>query len=337
MFKGLACGLSVALLAGAVGMAELRARARVDATLTAGFFLPARGLAPYTMYGIDPYDPAGINTSLYFPDYTWAKQPDVIVLGGSTAAGSGVPTLEETYFRQAAKLTGLAIETAGYPGYTSAQELILLGTQVLPRRPQHVLVLSGYNDAILGPIDGLAPGRPTNWDAFRLFVDHPGRVSISRTAHALGLRGLAHLYLQWGRPGPASVEEKQQREADTRDERLRIWRTNLTAMGHLCKSAGIPFTFIAQPNGYAVGAQFTAYPYDAIESAYFGGQVWPAFVEQARQTCAAEQIRFLDATAAVAPEHFVDPAHFTPAGHAQLAAVLAAHLQDRAVDSPISP
>ncbi len=332
-FKIVLAGGTLCVFGAALYAVEIHARGVLEEDVPAMVPTTFSGLTPYSMFGIDPFDAVTLERSPYFEDYRWAEAPDAVVLGGSTAAGAGVRAVEDAYFTRASALTELRIESAGYPGYMSSQELLLVTFQILPRRPQHVISLGGYNDVILAPAEDLPPGYPTNWRGLQVRVEHPEYACLAHLARAAGFPGLGGLY--WHRRigaggGPQqwspNSEEAIARERELRPRRFEIWANNITAMARLCDAAGIAFTCVAQPNGYAVGARFKFYPWNAAEEERYGRDLWPAFVQFARDTCERERITFLDATTAVSPEHFIDPAHFNAQGHEELAQALAAHL-----------
>jgi lysophospholipase L1-like esterase len=71
----------------------------------------------------------------------------VVVLGGSTVFGRGVPVPSESLpARLSTRLQGAEVLNAGVPGYTSGQELVYLATELLSYEPDLVITYDGVND-----------------------------------------------------------------------------------------------------------------------------------------------------------------------------------------------
>ena len=97
------------------------------------------------------------------------KRSDVLrvfVLGGSAAYGVGASSNENRWYLvlERALSIGLAREVRLIPsamiGYVSTQERLVLDWVVLPRRPDAVVILDGFNDAALPAVFGTRPGDP---------------------------------------------------------------------------------------------------------------------------------------------------------------------------------
>ncbi len=323
------CGLVVLL---GVVEAVARARSRRDQGADWAAVRERMAMTPYTQFGFAPYDRAAVDRSPYFGDRPWpADRPLTVILGGSTAAGAKASDYEHTFFRQAAAATGLEIVSAAHPAHVSGQELVMLALHVLPRHPERVVLVSGLNDVYAPAVFGTPPGYPTNWRLVQWLFQSPG----NSLAAWLGQKSaLANLLL-------TNAVQNFDAETDARTSGRRAihpvqlsavldaWETNLRAMAALARGAQMELIFVAQPNGVLAGATLPP-PYDRPEHAAYLERSWPQFIAHARQVCASESVRFVDATLAVAPEHFLDPAHFGDAGHAALGALLASVLQPAA-------
>jgi lysophospholipase L1-like esterase len=90
----------------------------------------------------------------------------VFFIGGSTAYGVGASSRETRWYSvlEEALSTELRREVRLIPaamiGYVSTQERLILDLIVLPRRPEVVIILDGFNDAVLPALFGTRPGDP---------------------------------------------------------------------------------------------------------------------------------------------------------------------------------
>lgn len=333
--------LSVALLG--IIIYETDARREVGA-IHENRTIRLREIRPYTMFGFDPLVENDVQHTAYFGTRPWPDDLDIVILGGSTAAGDSAGLYELTFFRVAAKLAGRDIVTAAYPGYMSSQEVRILVAQVLPRNPKHVMVLSGANDFILAPGSGFAPGVPFNWTALRGLVDYPEIALLINLEDHNPFWGSTRKYvMRRFAPIPRDeaelesvLEDEFRAEKEQRAERFRIWGDNVSAMARMCTASGMRFTFVAQPNGFTVGALIRDGYWNGARQAYYADVAWPAFLEFAEDVCAREGVHFLDATSVVSGENFMgSAAHFNPSGHAELGQFLTAYL--RRTDHPGPP
>jgi lysophospholipase L1-like esterase len=101
-------------------------------------------------------------------DDTATKIVRVFILGGSAAYGYGASSADTRWYAvlERALSASLGREVRAVPsamgGYVSTQERLVLELMVLPRRPDAVIVLNGYNDAALPAELGSRPGDPYN-------------------------------------------------------------------------------------------------------------------------------------------------------------------------------
>lgn len=280
---------------------------------------------PYTQAALNPYDPAAIEESPYFGRRPWPTDGRfTVMLGGSTAAGSRASDYEHAYFRRAAATLHQEIVSAGQPGFVSGQEMNALALAVLPHQPARVVLLSGFNDVYHPAAYGTPPGYPHNWLLIRWLLDSPAHGLAlwfgmrSALANALVSRDIAA-----SQPPPPTGETAGGglHPVDFAAV-LHAWETDFRAMAALCRGAGIEFVFMAQPNGVSVGATLPP-PYDDAAQQNYLRERWPEFVAHAHTVCRDEHVWFVDASGAVPPEAFADPAHFDDPGHAALGELLA--------------
>jgi len=113
-------------------------------------------LKPLTVYGNRPNqrtpkfstDARGFRTTVPSNDGTRDK---IILLGGSTAFGAGLPRDEDTFASQLAHQLKVQVLNAGVAGFQSGQELAYLVTELIDLRPTIVLTLDGWNDFGIRP------------------------------------------------------------------------------------------------------------------------------------------------------------------------------------------
>lgn len=80
------------------------------------------------------------------PELPNSKFRPLILLGGSTAFGTGSPSDEHTIGFHLEKMLGIPIINAAVIGHRSGQELNYLTSELLTFQPQYVVSLGGWND-----------------------------------------------------------------------------------------------------------------------------------------------------------------------------------------------
>jgi hypothetical protein len=171
-------GLSlVALLAGcglvelALAIRESRAeaeRARVGSYYAWSFYTtdgtrigPGTGplqlvLKPYVLFGNRPDQatPQFTVDGMGFRDAGRRSNPGaprVVVLGGSTAFGTGLGSDGETFAHQLGRLLGVEVINAAVIGYHSSEALVDLVMRLVDLRPSLIVTLDGWNDFRVRP------------------------------------------------------------------------------------------------------------------------------------------------------------------------------------------
>ena len=90
----------------------------------------------------------------------------IFVLGGSAAFGVGASSPDERWYAHLERSLSadlaepVRVVPSAMIGYVSTQERIVLDLMVLPRSPDLVIILNGYNDAALPVTFGMRPGDP---------------------------------------------------------------------------------------------------------------------------------------------------------------------------------
>ena len=75
-----------------------------------------------------------------------ANAATIVVVGGSTAFGTGLASDGETFSSQLAQILGTRVVNAAVVGHQSGQELAGLATGLVDLRPSLVIALDGWND-----------------------------------------------------------------------------------------------------------------------------------------------------------------------------------------------
>ena len=76
----------------------------------------------------------------------------IIVVGGSTAFGTGLQNDDETFERHLEHLLNAEVINAAVVGHASGQELVYLLTELVDLQPDLVITLDGWNDYDLHPL-----------------------------------------------------------------------------------------------------------------------------------------------------------------------------------------
>jgi lysophospholipase L1-like esterase len=99
----------------------------------------------------------------------------IFVIGGSAAYGVGASSKDKRWYAVLERSLSASISRtvrlipAAMIGYGSTQERLVLDLMVLPRRPDAIVILNGFNDAALPALFGSRPGDP--YDQGVLYAD----------------------------------------------------------------------------------------------------------------------------------------------------------------------
>jgi lysophospholipase L1-like esterase len=250
----------------------------------------------------------------------------VFVVGASVAQGVGSSSHETTWHvileRALTHALGRDVHliVGAVPGFVSTQERIALELMVLPRCPDAVIVLNGWDDAALPGMLGSRPGDPINSG---LLYEHyfPSTSELNRM-----LVRQSALYRYFYHRRILDVLEEHRARIAGSQQRLDLYRRstagvyldNVARMLDACERSGVPCGVFLQParslidegklgpQGWAVQESLEKASYEAIRS---GIAAMP------------QRDRVHDLTGIFEPgrEWFVDPVHFGDDGHAVLA------------------
>lgn len=252
----------------------------------------------------------------------------VFALGGSVAYGMGASSPERRWFVQleralAARLgRPVRVIPAAMPGYVSAQERLVLDLAVLPRRPDAVILLDGYNDAALPAMYGVRPGDPFDQGLAYKGDESLAPVLIKRAAvHSRLVRALATGMLQTVLAAHRrEIAEDPRRLAFYSESVASVYRDNVSAILTRCAQAHLPCVAFLQPARSATRrlAGFApADDQDRIETAAYAAILAAARREE-------DRLPLHDLTPAPPSEAlYLDSVHVGDEGHRLLAEAMA--------------
>lgn len=235
-----------------------------------------------------------------------AGRTRVVCFGDSITFGYGVGDQETYAFLLGRELAGRGVETvnAGVTGYTSHQVLRRLRALAPGLQADVATFCIGWNDGTRRPVDDREYDR-----------------RLHRVMAVEGLLDRLYLYRAMKRLYLAALVAQPEGQPRTAQRvALGDYRENLQAIVGTCREHGIRPAFVALPRRRQPGAAPIESPYPA------------AFAAAAREL----GVPLLEAGPLgydTAPEdnqgYFIDTLHFSAAGHALLARLLAAQLVER--------
>ena len=230
----------------------------------------------------------------------------VVVVGGSTAFGTGVRSDAETFGAALERELGVEVVNSAVIGFMAVQERALLQTELLGLRPRVVIALDGWNDLGIGrssQIHGLLSEAfvqielmaMTGAEVNRNVLAALGKMASHAFPHT---RALIARLGPHASPGPLSDDYVAHRAA--------VFAESHAAMAAACEPHGCRLVTVLQPYRGAVG------PYDLF----------------VRQTLAAHRradLHVFDASRVLerSSDNFLDDYHLTAMGNARLAQAVA--------------
>ncbi len=293
---------------------------------------------------LDPF--LGWSKNPSFTEYSFGQgRPlSLIALGGSTTDSLYMP---ENWVRQLGRLCGAnsrracQVRNGGVSGYNSTQELIKLQRDVVPLRPDIVIVLDGINDGVLN-----APGN--NTFSYTQSAERMGALrgitselfSPMHAQHAEGslLPGLFRMFyalrasvgpnnslfsVDFGYPDHFSAAER--------------WEHNVRMMQATAREFGLKFLVVLQPFSGTIPESFVAarakVGLDSNEPwVREDQQRWARYYTDLRAAC--RRLNYcLDISHAfddpALRKHWTDPAHVDQEGHRKEAEQIFSELKRR--------
>jgi lysophospholipase L1-like esterase len=187
----------------------------------------------------------------------------VFVLGGSSAYGAGASDRSRRWYlhleRSLTASLGQVVQVipAAMVGHVSTQERLALELMVLPRHPDAIVILDGWNDAALPATFGVRPGDP--YDQGMLYGDFYlalGGVRKWLARHSALARYLVHRRLAKAIEAQrAALVASPDRVAAYADSTSAVYVDNLSRMLDRCEDEGVPCLAFLQPSrDFAAGA-----------------------------------------------------------------------------------
>ena len=254
-----------------------------------------------------------------------APDPNVLrvfVLGGSVAYGAGASQRDKRWYLQLEQLLTASVGKtvrvvpAAMVGYVSTQERIALELMVLPRNPDAIVILDGWNDAALPATFGVRPGDP--YDQGMLYGDF--YLALGGFKKWLAKHSYLARYLVQRSIATAVGAQREaltsspERIAAYADSTSAVYVDNLTHMLQRCADQRIPCLSFLQPARDLTLAATDASRNPLVAASY------DRIRRQLQEKLAGKPI--YDLSTLLATEAFTDNVHFGDAGHAALAAAM---------------
>ena len=247
------------------------------------------------------------------------SRPRIFFIGGSVAMGVGASADDTTYAGCIQRrFPDIEFVNAGGPSYIAKQQWIHLALNLLPLKPDGIVILDGFNDMAIPVAYGDRPGYPYLWDTYSGLLS--GNLFRTLWAH---LRMKSNINRVISRIRTCNYANSPAFEKDVLPKVLDQY-VRATAMTYeLCRSRGIRVWHVLQPQ------LATKKSRTAVEEKYMYGPFteamakhYPRLIEKAAASSAAEKIPFLDMSGAIADVEesiFVDFCHLNDRGQELMA------------------
>ena len=259
----------------------------------------------------------------------------IALVGGSAAFGSGAPSDDATFAKALERrFEQVQVVNAAVNGYVSAHELAVLRLELMELKPSLVIALDAFNDYNLGRLvsDGVL--------ANTTYEDIEHRLASLQRIHSnpfysgvTFLRSLIpHLSARLSRLErlPARIRREISDEVpdDHFEKKLELYTQNVRKMHRTAQEAGIGFLVLVQPQRSNVWRHWKYY-----------SERYNRFVDEAETLFRQYEIDCvnLHASEAIQKNHFLvgDDVHFNPQGAEVIAGVVARHILEGGLLSPI--
>lgn len=252
----------------------------------------------------------------------------VFVLGGSAAYGVGASNRDARWYAvlerelNAALSEDVHVVPAAMVGYVSTQERIALELMILPRAPDAIVVLDGWNDAALPAVFGVRPGDP--YDQGLLYGEFYS--ALGGLWKWLAKRSHAARYVLQRRIAKAVERQRQQILADPARitaygaSTSSVYLDNLTHMLGRCRDEGVPCAAFLQPS------RDVASPMDVSDRNPLVLASYARIRDRLHESTGGERVHDLSELLASDDRLFVDKVHFTDAGHEAVARAILPHV-----------
>ncbi len=270
---------------------------------------------PYFSIGADGFRGTGR------PAQAGAKR--IVLLGGSTAFGTGLASDAETFAAHLERLLpGTAVTNAAVIGHASGQELVRLVTELVDLEPRLVVAVDGLNDALSS---GIVPERAyaTGFSGLldvevqlarhdRFVNRNPLRRLGSGLPRLLFPNLMAGLFPDPGPTGQTPLERA-----------ARLYVRNVLKMRRISKAFGSAFLCALQPLHPAI--------YEATDIQAWDKRRFRYTRALARSRFTAEQVEFVDLNdePGIEAGMYLDDFHLDARGNELMARAVAARIVER--------
>jgi lysophospholipase L1-like esterase len=253
----------------------------------------------------------------------------IFVLGGSVASGTGASAIEKRWYvaleRALSDRLGHTVRAvpAAMGAYVSTQERLVLDLMVLPRRPDAVIILDGFNDAIEPAEFGARPGDPYNQGVFYEDAYHSVSFALKKwlAQRSYFCRYLLHRSLQSSlEANRRAILADPRRVANYAQSVASVYLDNVLRMLQTCAQNHVRCMVFVQPaRALTLRRAGMAAPLDSAEQ--LGLLAYEEVLRRVHSLPAGTPL--YDLTAALdaldARDLFLDSAHFRDRGHAAIA------------------
>lgn len=234
----------------------------------------------------------------------------VVLLGGSTAFGTGALSDAQTFARALErKFRNVQVVNAAVIGHVSTDELSLLRTELLQLQPSLVIALDGYNDHV-----AFIEGHRLVNSGFH--GSQEGLLELKRIKSnplfaliAVAESCFPHLHRRTRRLGALPAWFQRRLTGRMPDDgklgaRIRLYADNLRQMAELLREKGIPFLALIQPER------------PQNDKMRYYNERYTYFVRSAEALLAQQGIEFMNlhALGNLRPVDFTDNIHFRATG-----------------------
>jgi lysophospholipase L1-like esterase len=253
----------------------------------------------------------------------------VFVVGGSVASGTGASSIEKRWYVALERALSQRLSRnvravpAAMGAYVSTQERLVLDLMVLPRRPDAVIILDGFNDAVEPAEFGARPGDPYNQGAFYEDSYHSVSFALKKwfAQNSYFCTYLLHRSLQHSLEGNRrAILADPRRVANYTESVASVYLDNISSMLRTCAQNHVPCVVFVQP-ARALTLRRAGIPQQLDAEERLGLLAYEEVLRRVQQLPPGTPV--YDLTMALdsldTRDLFLDSVHFRDPGHAAIA------------------